>query len=168
MLSHAPLPMKEQPLQFLSTLRSPLPGVSNAAWVRFAAALEVQAPHLVSASGGYGSYDLRPRRLVDLGYARAPRRVRTKAGRMIYVCEFVEPWTQERFLADLLAQHQALALSMRLYHQDLTAGKLQRPQGLSLAGALAILHVGGPGALRGWPTLFKNTRARFARAQGAF
>ncbi len=154
--------------RFTSSIRSPLPGVSDAAWERFRVALEVQAPGAISESGGFGSYDMRPRRLADLGYVGELRCERTGAGRQVYRCTFLAPWTEERFLRDIVAQHQALAMSMKLYCADLRSGKIQQPEGVSLAGALAILHIGGKGALRKWPHLFENTRARCEAARGAF
>jgi hypothetical protein len=61
-----------------------------------------------------------------------------------------------------------LARSLGLYHELLRAGDIARPAGVSLAGALAILHRGGRGALRKWPDVFSDTRALFEAAQGAF
>ncbi len=154
--------------RFRSSQPSPLVGVSDAAWKRFVDALDVQAIKAVSPSEGLGAYDLRPRRLVELGYARRLHRTRTPAGRQVYTCEFVPPWTRDRFLGDAMAQYAALCRSMVLYAQDLASGKLVRPEGLSLAGALAILHRGGRGALADWPALFDDTRALYEAAQGAF
>lgn len=154
--------------RFTSSIRSPLPGVSDAAWERFRVALAVQPPGATSESGGFGSYDMRPRRLADLGYVGDLRCERTKSGRQVYRCTFLSPWTEERFLRDIVAQHQTLAMSMKLYCLDLRCGKIQQPEGMSLAGALAILHIGGKGALRKWPHLFENTRARYEAARGAF
>jgi hypothetical protein len=154
--------------RFSSLPPSPLAGVSNAAWSRFYTSLAVQPDAAVSESGGFGAYDIRPRRLVELGYATALPSVRTEAGRQVHVCEFVLPWTQARFLADPIAQYAALRGSMVRYHRALLAGELLRPEGVSMAGALAILHVGGRGALASWPELFDSTRARFEAAREAF
>lgn len=156
------------PARFQSTLASPLPGVSIQAWTRFAQALEVQPIKAISESGGYGCYDMRPRRLVELGYAGNLQSARTPKGRMVYTCEFIHPWTAQRFLSDPIAQHKALALSMALYHRALSEGRLTRPEGVSLAGVLAILHRGGRGALAGWPTLFEHTAALYEQAEGVF
>lgn len=162
--------------RFSSAIRSPLAGVPLPAWQKFVAALEVQRMDAVSSRGGLGSYDLRPRRLEELGYVQDLRRQGGKArgGQpQVYVCRFRPPLTQERFLKDPTAQMEALARSMRLYEQELHTGALQRPKGLSLAGVLAILHSGGRGALaqvadQGTAALFTHTRAVYERAQGAF
>lgn len=146
---------------------SPLEGVSSAAWQRFVAGLEIQGMSDVSESGGLGSYDVRARRLVELGYARNLRRD-TIGKRQVYLCDFVLPWTQKRFLSDPVAQYAVLVKSMRAYYNALSSGELQKPQNISMAGALAILHVGGRGALRNADTLFENTKKIYDAVQGAF
>jgi hypothetical protein len=159
--------------RFTAGPSSPLEGVSNEAWRRFEAALKVQATGAISTSGGFGAYDMRPRRLVELRdgkgrpYATALRRS-TGVGRQSQTCDFVLPWTQKRFLSDSIAQYAVFAKSISLYHRALLSGELKRPEGVSMAGALAILHIGGRGALAGWPKLFDATRARFEAARGAF
>lgn len=156
--------------RFVATApKSPLEGVSNDAWQRFIAALEVQASDAISESGGFGSYDIRARVLVDLKYAINPRlasSVRSK--REIHVCDFVLPWSKRKFLADPFAQYTVLVKSTRANYDAIRNGSLQKPKELSMAGALAILHVGGRGALRGWPKLFEHTRAVYEAARGAF
>jgi hypothetical protein len=86
--------------RFTSSIHSPIAGVSDAAWERFRVALAVQAPGAISESGGFGSYDMRPRRLADLGYVGDLRCERTKSGRQVYRCTFLSPWTEERFLRE--------------------------------------------------------------------
>lgn len=151
----------------VGTFKSPLAGVADAAWTRFIKALEVQPIKAVSESGGLGSYDLRPRRLVELGLARNLRTAHTEKGRQIYECDLVKG-TRDRFLVNPIAQYEALARSMQRYAEALDKGEIEKPDGLSKAGALAILHVGGRGALKSWPELFDHTRARYEAAQGAF
>jgi hypothetical protein len=160
--------MMPQALRFVSGPRSPLEGVSQEAWQRFVASLEVQAIGAVSNSGGLGSYDIRPRRLVELGYATALRSKRTPTSRQIQVCEFILPWTQARFLSDSIAQYVALSRSISMYYQALVKGEIEKPRDMSVAGALAVLHVGGRGALKSWPKLFEKTQVRYQAAQKAF
>ena len=146
---------------------SALEGVSPDAWRRFVAALEVQAVNEVSPKGALGAYAIRARRMVELGYATRLRTER-RDGVQRQVCAFILPWTEMRFLKDPLAQYTVLVKSMRAYYAALTSGELKVSEGLSKAGALAILHIGGKGALTGWPKLFDNTRAVYERAQGEF
>ena len=146
----------------------PLPGVSPDAWSRFKSALEVQAPNAVSASHGYGAYAMPARRLVELGYASNARRMQTSAGRWVWDCDFILPWTKTRFLTDTLAQFVAFSKSISLYHHDLMSGDIQKPAGSTLAGCLVVLHVGGRGALKAWPDLFEHTRALHDRVKELF
>lgn len=155
------------PARRFALLGSPLSGVSSDAWQRFVVALETQPVGVVSKSGGLGSYDIRPRRLVELGYASGLRSFRCE-GRQIRRCDFTKPWTQKLFLSDPFAQYAVLARSMHTYYDALCKGEIERPRGASLAGTLAVLHVGGKGALKGWPKLFSNTKALYDRAKGAF
>lgn len=134
----------------------------------FYAALEIQGTKDISESGGLGAYDLRPRRLVELKYARGLRLVRTPSNRQVYECQFILPWTQERFLADPFAQHAALTKSMQMYYAALQSGELARPKGASVAGALAVLHRGGRGALSAFPALFEETRALYEKTKELF
>jgi len=154
--------------RFVQGPESPLVGVSNDQWRTFLSALEVQPINAVSDSGGLGSYDIRPRRLVELGYATGLRYKRTEKGRQVQKCDFVLPWTQARFLVDPVAQYTALSRSMSLYHRALLSSELKKLQDVSIAGTLALLHKGGRGALEGWPKLFESTRALYEAAQGAF
>lgn len=164
--------------------RSPLIGVSDEQWTALVRALDVQPQNAVSESGGLGSYDIRPRRLVELGIATdlTPFRVagaeggelveaEPGKGRQIYVCAFNSmtkvlgaPLSYKRFFSSPRLQLWILGESMRVYHEQ----KIARPNGVSAAGALAILHVGGRGALKSWPNLFTETRARYDAAEGAF
>jgi hypothetical protein len=152
----------------LPGLDSPLEGVSADAWRRYVSALEMQPMGATSESGGLGSYDIRPRRLVELGYATKLVSLRSDSGRQIHSCNFIAPWTKARFLADPIAQYTVLAKSTRAYYDALRRGEIVKPKDVSISGALAVLHIGGRGALASWPKLFENTRAIYDAAQGAF
>ena len=147
---------------------SPLADVSREHWDKFCRLLEVQSTNKISESGGFGSYAIRPRRLVELGYAMYLRSKRTDKGRTIQTCEFLPPWTQAKFFKDPLAQYVAFSRSMLLYYTAMASGELKRPAGVSLAGALAILHCGGKGALKAWPEIFSDTKVLYDRVQGLF
>lgn len=137
-------------------------------WEAFKRILDVQPIGAISESGGLGAFDMRPRRLVELGYATNLRTTRTGTGRQIHVCEFAGKITQAGFLADPEMQHTAFKQSMKLYHALLLDGRLKRPDGVSVAGALAILHRGGRGALEAWPSLFSDTRDLFEKVKELF
>lgn len=149
-------------------LESPLPGVKADAWQRFITALEVQPTTAQSESAGLGAFDIRARRLVELGYAKHLPLVRNEKGRYVQQVDFVLPLTMARFLSDPVVQYKVLAKSMRAYYDALQSGELVKPTDMSIAGALAVLHIGGRGALKAWPDLFSHTRALYEKAQGAF
>jgi hypothetical protein len=156
-----------QQMRFVDDV-SPLAGIPAHAWRRFVAALKVQNFDRVSIGGGLGAYNIRPRRLVEIGRAKHFRRVQDIDGPAKQVCDFIAPWTEERFLADPTAQYAVLVKSMRLYYDALRDGTVKRPTGVSLAGALVVLHAGGRGALEGWPDLFDDTKALFEATRGMF
>jgi hypothetical protein len=156
--------------------RSPFADISDVEWTRFVRAMTVQAICAVSDSGGLGCYDLRPRRLVELGLMEkgSLRRVRGSYERQVQVGTFVAPapgeraMTDERFLGDLDAQHDAFIASVRAHLDDIATGRVQVPAGVSRAGALAILHRGGRAALAAWPELLSHTAALYERAKDCF
>jgi hypothetical protein len=132
------------------------------------AALAVQGTRDVSESGGFGSFDMRPRRLVELGLASGLRSERTANGRQVYACDLKPPLTLDEFLSDPLKQYGVLTQSIARYYNDIVQGRIKKPQDVSSAGALAILHRGGRGALAAWPELFEHTQALYDRARAAF
>ncbi len=151
-------------------------GVPDAAWTRFVLALKTAQPGAVSASNAYGMFEMKPRRLADLGLMKNLRKTRLPppVDRLIWVGEFVPPLTQKKFLADLSAQYRALSDSVRKYVEGLRDGtipRLQDPPGeMTLSGALAVLHRSGPRGLRTWEEAerFGDTVAVYERANGIF
>lgn len=153
--------------RFNTILQSPLAGVSASVWSAFVRALDTQAIGAVSASGGYGSFDLRPRRLAELGYMQDLRST-DRNGRTIQVGAFVHPFTEAKLLVDPILQYRILVTSIKGYDAELTAGEVTKPAAVSRSGALAILHRGGRGALRTWPKLFSDTQALYDATKGLF
>jgi hypothetical protein len=151
--------------RFVSIPVSPIEGVSNVAWFRFITVLEAQSHQNVTKSGALGAYEMLPRRLGELGYLTNLRR---EDGGKKQVGTFVGPWTEEKFLADSVAQYVAFRKSILLYYRQLMSGAIQRPKGISIAGALAILHRGGEGALKKWPKLFEGTKKVYDRVKECF
>ena len=151
-----------------NNLTSPLSGVSDLAWARFVDALTIDdddglhngAPRAFNArthAGGFGCFGILPRRLVDIGVAKA---VRVIDGKAIAV-DFV----RRDFLANPLAQRDALTESMKRY--DAAIGEL--PAEMSRSGALALYHRLGPEALSKWAQhKAGSTIALFQRANGIF
>ncbi len=150
------------------SLSSPLPNVSDASWAQFVRLLETQDVRAVSNSGGFGAYDMRPKRLAELRIVRLAGLGRSRNNRQHYECEFIPPWNQDKFLSDPRLQYRVLVMSMAKYAEEMRSGLIQKPEDLSLSGALAILHRGMIGALKGYPKLFDDTRQLLSQAQGVF
>ncbi len=130
-------------------LRAQLLGVSDESWQQFIHALTIGTdgnPRSFGArttAGGYGCFDLRPRRLADLGLMRRIR-VDNSSGRCFTVGDFVLPMTETKFLLSPLAQYNTLLESLRRYD------KLPTMLGISRSGSLALRHRLGPNAATKW------------------
>ena len=122
-------------------LTSPLAGVSDDAWRSFVRAMTVRPAVDPEGAKGHGCFDLRPRRLAELDLAT--------------------PSTFEECYA-------AFAKSVATYLDDIDAERLTVPEGVSRAGALALLQRGGRGALAAYPDMFTDTREVYDRARECF
>lgn len=160
---------------FATSIPSPIDGVNADAWSRFVRALATKVVNgvpaardlrEVSPSGGLGWFEMRPRRLADLGLVTNLRRSTTPGGRQVWEGDFVLPLTRKRFLDNPVVQYNALVRSVT----DHLAHVGDLPAGVSMSGALAILHRAGPGALRTWPSgkQFDDTLHLFHHANQIF
>lgn len=122
-------------------LTSPIDGVSDDAWRRFVAAMTVRPAVDAEGSKGHGCFDIRPRRLAEIGLNT--------------------PITFQE-------GYDAFAKSVATYMDDIRAGRLTVPDGVSHAGALVLLQRGGRGALAKYPEMFSDTREVFDRAKECF
>ncbi len=169
---------KAKPLRLhgQATLDSPIEGVSDEAWTEFACAMRTAQPTAVSASNALGAWEIKPRRLADLGLMKELHRTRAPTGRMVWVGEPIAPFTIRGFLEDLPMQYRTFAESMRRYVAGLRDGSIPRPDGgrpagMSLSGILGILHRCGPSGLKSWndpEKQFNDTRELYDRANGVF
>lgn len=157
-------------------LKSELPGVSDDAWTDFAFAMKTASPSAVSASNAMGMFELKPRRLADLGLVKNVSCTRSPTGRMVWVGEFVPPLTSKEFLKSAVIQYKAFCDSMRNYVQGLRDGAIPKPDGgpppgMTISGVLAVLHRCGPSGLKTWNdegNRFEQTRELFERSNGIF
>ncbi len=154
-------------------LPTELPGVADdAAWTEFVFAMRTALPQALSASNGYGMFELKPRRLADLGLMDNLRRARGAGGRVVWAGDFVKPLTAKKFLASPTEQYKAFGESMRRYVAALQDGSLGSAgvTDLSLSGMLAVLHRNGPHGLSNWAAgdHFTDTEALVALANGVF
>ncbi len=134
-------------------LKSELPGVSNEAWTQFVFAMKIAQLGAVSASNGLGMFDVRYKRLAELGLVTDVGYKRDAVtNRSVQVATWVPPLTREKFLASANAQYKVFVASMNDYFTALFNGKIDAPKdpAMTVSGALAILHKGGRGALAKW------------------
>lgn len=152
--------------------RSPLPGVTDAAWTRFVYVCATAPARHVSASNAYGMFEMFPRRLADFGLVENLRRTRATSGRVVWEGDFVAPLTAELFLSSPRAQYRAFCLSIVDYAERIARGdiKVSAAAGLTMSGVLALLHRSGPQGVDSWTKgkCFETTRSLVGRAQGVF
>ncbi len=156
-------------------LPSPLPDVSDEAWTKFADQMRTAKMGAVSKSNALGAWELKPRRLADLGlvmslsYTKDP-----KTNRLIWTGDFIPPLSAKKFLNDPMLQYKTLVKSMVDYANKLCSGEIALPDGgipedMSASGALAILHRAGPNGLKAWNTdRFESTNNLYSRVNGIF
>lgn len=163
-------------------LRSQLHGVADETWRKFVHALTIcdeqgadgqlrNTPRGFDArsyAGGYGCFDLRPKRLADLGLMR---NVHTEllSGRVICVGDFIAPMTERKFLSSPLAQYNTLLESLRRYDAKLLDVAQNAAQNITRSGSLALLHRLGPNAISKWLShQERSTLALYNRTNGLF
>ncbi|MES2179851.1 MAG: hypothetical protein V4550_18465 [Gemmatimonadota bacterium] len=163
-------------------LKSELPNVSNAAWTSFVFAMKVAPLDAVSPSNGLGMFDIRYKRLADLKLVENLRYKRDPiTNRSVQVADWVPPLTRDLFLKSANAQYKVFVASCRAYYKLLKEAEhydecalrpdFERPDDVSMSGALAILHRGGRAALEKWSdpeNRFEATLELFRNANGVF
>ncbi len=152
-----------------SPITSPIPGVAtDDAWAAWLAGMTVQGVTATSESGGIGMFALRPSRLAEIGIMDPAtlRREKLPSGRWRESGEFVAPWSRATFFLD--EQHEAISISVRVYLAEIAARKIVVPDGVSTAGALAVLQRGKRAALGAYPNLLSDTLALYERVKGCF
>lgn len=150
-------------------IRSPIANVPTDAWTRFVRAMMTQPADAVSPSNALGMFEMRPRRLADLGLMVDLQRVRAPNRRDVWCGVFVRPLSSAAFLRSPLLQYNAFALSMVDYARRIESGEIMVPDGVSLSGALAVLHRAGPHGLDEWgERQLPETRAAVERVNGVF
>lgn len=159
-------------------IKSEIPGVDDACWTQFVAGMITSKLTSVSDSNALGMFEMMPRRLADLGIVEKLVRTRkevtaddgAKRYRTIWVAVFVPPLTCEKFLKSPSEQCDAFNRSMKDYAAKIASGEIEKPEVMSLSGALAILHRCGPQGLKTWESgeRFPTTQAAYDRVAGVF
>lgn len=164
------------PFEAPRVLKSEIPNVSNEAWTNFVLAMKTAQPTAVSASNSLGMFEMKVRRLVDLGLVRNAKRTRSPSGRLMWLGEFVPPLTEREFLNKPSKQYEVFINSTKSYISGLVDGSVNKPDGgfpvgMTLSGALSILHRCGPTGLKGWndpSDRFSDTVALYEQTNGLF
>lgn len=156
-------------------LKSEIDKVSDAAWTKFVTSMRTASTGSVSSVNAMGAWEMRPKRLADLGLVKNVRPEKGPSNSTAWRCEFVAPLTQKIFLENAGVQYRVFAASMRRYVAGLRDGSIDRPKnavvGLTLSGMLAVLHRCGPGGLKTWGDMtrrFGDTIALVERVNGVF
>lgn len=149
-------------------LKSELASVSDERWTQFVFAMKTAAIDSVSGSCALGAWEMRPKRLADLGLMTNLKYGRTSLHRLACDGDFVgdvdpkkSSLTKKMFLEHQGVQYRVFATSMRRYIDGLTDGTIPQGDivdGMTMSGALAILHRCGPSGLKKW----SNESARFS------
>lgn len=153
-----------------AALKSVLPGVADDCWTQFVRNMIVAPVSAVSDSNAVGMFEMMPRRLADLGVVSKLARTRSDANKTIWVAAFVPPLTADKFLSDQREQYRVFSDSMCDYAKRMENGEIARVPGMSLSGALAILHRCGPTGLATWERgeRFPATVKSYERVAGLF
>lgn len=151
-------------------LKSEVPDAANdEQWTAFVFALKTAPQMDVSPSNCLGMFEMRVKRLLDFGLVKNVEYKRSPAGRMVWSGEFVPPLTDAAFRKSAALQYTVFSASMRDYAKKVDVDEL--PEGMTLSGALAILHRCGPNGLAMWEneaSRFPDTIALYNRANGIF
>ena len=143
-------PVKPPVVVDTRVLKSELEGVSDDAWTRFVRAMKTQGPAAISASNAFGMFEMRPKRLEDLGLMTELSSSRSPTGRMVWTGKWVAPVSEKVFLENPRVQYKVWITSIKLYVDSIYTENEDLPSGISLSGALAILHRCGPRGLINW------------------
>ncbi len=160
-----------------SILPSELAGVPCEAWTAWVLAMKVAEPTATADNGALGMWAMKPRRLADLGFMKNVRsEPQRKTGLLRWGGEWTPPLTQDAFLSNPSVQYKIFVASMKLYATGIADGSIACPdeigdQGVTLSGALALLHKFGPHGLTRWTDVEdrkSQTIQLFEAANGLF
>lgn len=154
-----------------SLLVSPLPGVPDASWTRFALGMATASPGSRSARGHLGMFRMGLPRLEDLGYLKQKKAEGTGAP----VVEWQAPLSEKVFLLSPELQYQAFSESMVDHRKQILArhggalGRVLAGRPATLSGLLGVAHQAGLAGLDTWIAAggdrkrYPNTTAAYVR-----
>lgn len=155
----------------------PLPGVPLHSWERFVMVMATAPRRRVTPRYRLGTFGMDARRLCDVGFMSAPRKVAVGgAAGGAWVGEWRAPLDTGKFLASTPAQYEAFRRSVvRMAPRvgDLV-GTMVDGTKCTLSGLLGVGHLAGEEGVRGWvrdPAVrarFRATTNNFSRTNGIF
>ncbi len=154
----------------------PFPTIPTVAWERFVTIMAVAPRSQVTPRRRLGMFQLDARRLSDVGFMQAPKKVTIGSEMGVWAGEWMPPLTEEKFLASTPAQYTAFSRSMKLLAPKAAphVGKIIDGKTATLSGLLAAGHLAGDAGLESWvrdPAVrqkFSATTKNFERANGIF
>jgi hypothetical protein len=155
-----------------ATFPSPFPSVPAAAWTKFVKLLKGSDPREITSAYHLGLFAFGMPRLVDLGLASNPRKVK-KNGESVWDADWTPPSSLEAFLSSPSFQYHTFvkacvadlrAIAAKLPHAIGTEidGQPATPSGL-----LAVTKQAGLKGLESW-IASEDTRKKFANTTAAF
>jgi hypothetical protein len=155
---------------------SPLGNVPIVQWERFVSLMAVSPQSYRSPRGRMGRFGMDARRLADVGFMDAPRKMTIGSETGIWVGEWKKPLDEKKFLGELPVQYEAFKRSMQQMAPRVAPLVGTKVQGVicSLSGLLGVGHLAGEVGVRSWvenPEVrqrFKATTNNFIRTNGVF
>ena len=176
-LGGAALGRSRRGLSMTPRTTGPLPGVPLHSWERFVLVMATAPRRRVTPRYRLGTFGMDARRLCDVGFMSAPRKVSVSGSAGgAWVGEWRTPLTTEKFLASTPAQYEAFRRSVvRMAPKvgEFVGAEVDGTK-CTLSGLLGVGHLAGEEGVRGWvgdPAVrrrFRATTENFNRTNGIF
>jgi hypothetical protein len=155
---------------------SPVDGVPLLKWERFVAVMAASPRQRITPRYRLGTFGMDARRLSDVGFMVAPRKAVVGGETGVWIGEWKQPLTTEKFLGSMPAQYVAFKRSMSRMIPKVSGFVGSDVDGTkcSLSGLLGVGHLAGEAGVKSWvesPVIrkrFKSTTAKFASTNGIF
>ena len=176
-LGGAALGRSRRGLSMTPRTTGPLPGVPLHAWERFVLVMATAPRRHVTPRYRLGTFGMDARRLCDVGFMTAPRKVAVGgAAGGAWVGQWREPLTTDKFLESTPAQYEAFRRSVTRMAPRVGeyVGTVVDGKACTLSGLLGVGHLAGEEGVRGWvrdPAVrgrFRATTESFNRTNGIF
>jgi hypothetical protein len=156
--------------------RSPLKGVRFVLWSRYVGRMARHPKQYDSPRGRMGMFGMDARRLCDIGFAVAPRKVTIGRETGVWTADFRAPVTKNLYLARLPLQYASFKRSMHRMQPVASefVGAEVDGEKCTLSGLLGVGHMAGEAGIKSWvkdPKVrqrFKATTDTFKLTNGIF